>query len=192
MLKTFALKLGPSQLTSIAPDVHPSIATFIALDLLEKEKDRHKAEADSFKRDFEIIDPPKRSSAVVKEVEQILSHTISTDQERVALDLSPRELIRELPDWLLSDGNASYDLKKYLSHEVRSVHVDIIPDNGVIQFDTKNWIMSHKVSSLECHQFVITIRAYANKVEDHKIIFAYNDIDPPPLLESEDKGISLP
>lgn len=125
-------------------------------------------------------------------IEQSLSHTIFTDQGRIALGLSAQELIRALPDWLLSDGNTSYDLKKYLSHELRSVHVDIIPDNGGLQFDTKKWIISHKVSTLECHPFVFAIRVYASKVEDHRIIFIYNDIDPLPSLKSEVQGVSLP
>ena len=190
-----------TQVTNTAHDAHPSIITSVALDFeeylnLDKEKDRYKADPDRLKRDLAIIETMKQSFAEAKEatpVQQITSpRTISTEQERTALGLRQEELIRALPDWLLSDGNASYDLKKYLSHEVRSVHVDIIPDSGVLQFDTEEWVMSHKVSNLECHQFVITIRAYADKVEDHKIIFAYNDIDPLPSLESEYKGISLP
>ena len=190
-----------TQVTNTAHDAHPSIITSVALDFeeylnLDKEKDRYKADPDRLKRDLEIIETVKRSFAEAKEatpVQQITSpRTISMEQERTALGLRQEELIRALPDWLLSDGNASYDLKKYLSHEVRCVHVDIIPDSGVLQFDTEEWVMSHKVSNLECHQFVITIRAYADKVEDHKIIFAYNDIDPLPSLESEYKGISLP
>jgi len=55
--------------------------------------------------------------------------------------------------------------------------------------------MSHKVSDLsECHQLHLasTICAYADKVEENKIIFAYNEIDTLPSLESEYKGISLP
>ena len=169
-----------TQVIHTAHDAHPSIITSTALDFeeyldLDKEKDRYKTDPDRLKRDLEIIETMKRSFADAKEatpVQQISSpRTISMEQESTALGLRSEELIRALPDWLLSNDNASYDLKKYLSHEVHSVHVDIIPDNDILQFDTEEWVMSHKMSNLECHQFVITIHAYADKIEDHKIIF---------------------
>lgn len=188
-----------NQVTNTAHDTHLSMITSTALDFEEcldpdKEKSRYKADQYRLKRDLEIIETMKRSVAEAKEatpIQQITSpRTSSTDQESAPLGLRLEELIRALRDWLLGDGNASYDLKKYLSNEVRSVHVDIIPDSGVLQFDTEEWVMSYNVSNLECHQLAITIRANSDKVEDHKIIFAYNDIDPIPSLESEYKGTS--
>ena len=117
--------------------------------------------------------------------------TISTDKENT--NVGPRShLIRTMPDWLLSDNSPAYDLKKYLSAEVRSVHVDFLPNNGILEFNAKEWVMSHNVSKLECNQFVVTIHSYGETGEDHNSFFAFNDIDPIPSSDIIYKGISLP
>ena len=141
-LSTLGQEQVPSiQVTDTAHDAHSSIITSTALNFEEhldpaKEKDRYKGDPDRLKQDLKIVETVKQSFAEAKEaapVQQTTSlRTISMKQEYTALGLGFKELIQALPDWLLSDGNTSYDLKKYLSHEVCSVHVDIIPDSGIL------------------------------------------------------------
>ena len=178
----------PGISTHVTDTAHDTIITSTTLDFeeyldLDKEKDHHKADPDGLEQSY-------ANATEATPIQLITSSgTTSMEQERTALSLQSEQLIRELPDWLMSDGNASYNLKEYLSHEVRAVRVELTPDNGVIQFDTEKWVLSYKVSNSECHQCVIVIRAYAAQVEDHKLFFAYNDIDPVPSLESEYNGI---
>jgi hypothetical protein len=116
---------------------------------------------------------------------------IAEDQKNVHFNLISDKLIRKLPDWLLNGWNPTYDLKHYLSHEVNSVKVHIFPDNGTIEFDTEEWILSHKTLTSECHQYVITIHAYGEELQDHKLFFACNDIVPPHSFDNEYKGAFL-
>lgn len=64
------------------------------------------ADPDRLRRDLESMETVKRPFSEAKEatpVQQITSpRTISTEQERTALGLGQEELIRALPDWLLS------------------------------------------------------------------------------------------
>lgn len=194
--------IQPTQFTGTTT-LHPSITTSPGLDfqedlhLLEANKSKYHYKANSYtlKRDLEInasqerlfpktdrVSPPQQTS---------FYHTISTDKESANVG-SRSQLIRTMPDWLLSNNSPVYDLKKYLSPEVHSVLVDIVPNNGILQFNAKEWVMSHDVSKLECHQFTVTIHAYGDMVEDHNIFFAYNDIDPIPFNVRDYKGISLP
>jgi hypothetical protein len=157
-----------------------------------KGKEYYKADPHRLKRDIEINENVKELFGEAKEAtpaEEILScHTISADHDRADVT---RRLIQALPNWSLSDSNSSYDLKKYLSREVRSVYVDIIPDDGVLQFDPEKWVMSHKASNLECQQFVVAVHACVENAEDLGIFFAYNGIEPLPPSDNEYKCISL-
>lgn len=149
--------------------------------------------------DLEIINHEKHSSPEFegsRPVQQFSSDAkIAEDQKNTHPNLKPQKLIQKLPDWSFSDCNTIYDLKPYLSHEVHSVKVHIVPDD-IVEFDTEEWILSYKTpTSEECQQCVITIRAYADGLEDYKLFVAYNDIDPPPppsrSFENEYKGFFL-
>jgi len=144
-LSTFGQE--PVTPTHVTDTAHDNIMPSTTLDFEEylEEKDHHKADADGLKQSYANA----MEGTLIQQIAS--SGTTSMKPERTALSLRSEQLIRELPDWLMSDGNASYDLKEYLSHEVCSVRVELTPDTGVIQFDTEKWALSYKVSISECH-----------------------------------------
>src|SRR5947207_15785171 len=99
-----------------AYETRPAITIFTALDSEEyldlfhfdEEKDGCKADPKGLKRDVEVS------------------------------DCVSQELMGSLPDWLRSDCNATYDLKKHLSHEVHSGYIDIMPTMASFNSILKN------------------------------------------------------